>query len=578
MCDEPNLCIDTMRGDHESSEEWNLRRKFLVLHKDTMPFDQLVCMTNCFVNVYIYGCKYPAPVMQKLQGLTSNISDDIKCFKQTHRRLDTVKFVKATDSHLNVKNNEFSKTTKDFKNLCDQKPTASAELTRRGGIAFVQSTKQYQSTDIDFDNMVDTKATKPGYGRMPVDSKFHNLQGHIHKNLNTNINDNAVSILYMAADRAKMTISVEFLVQPDKQHAAILTADFVQVAKEVAATKKTAKKNACESAVHLLCKKYLWLEQSTANNFILRSSNDDNYTAIQKTIPPLIPVNKHCSEQSKKQIRPCQKRKATPNSVYGNFVLYEPKEKCLGNIEVQILNMSANFNQASLSFDCSRRGPNVFCQITIEGEVIADATGSIEREAKTAAAKKVLIKLRKTNYTVQLKRRQDDIGKGITKDELIDSDNKQLPDSNIGSKLLKMMGWTGGGIGKEGQGIAEPVSLESVINREGLGLKAEQGITQDFRVKIKKILNDYARSNDEKELVFSSQFSKDERSIIHKEGQALRLKTKSFNQQIGTKKERYLVISRKRGRFQLVQYLQSQGGESEQYLLIPPGTHEDLTD
>lgn len=35
-------------------------------------------------------------------------------------------------------------------------------------------------------------------------------------------------------------------------------------------------------------------------------------------------------------------------------------------------------------------------------------------------------------------------------------------DSNVGSKIMKMMGWKGGGLGKTEQGISSPVML--VIN------------------------------------------------------------------------------------------------------------------
>ena len=54
------------------------------------------------------------------------------------------------------------------------------------------------------------------------------------------------------------------------------------------------------------------------------------------------------------------------------------------------------------------------------------------------------------------------------------------PDS-VGHKLLKMMGWSGGGLGKGGSGISEPITAESVINREGFGTKSAAA---EFKAKV----------------------------------------------------------------------------------------------
>ena len=41
-----------------------------------------------------------------------------------------------------------------------------------------------------------------------------------------------------------------------------------------------------------------------------------------------------------------------------------------------------------------------------------------------------------------------------------DNDEAQaaISSDNVGNKMMKMMGWTGGGLGKKQQGITEPVT------------------------------------------------------------------------------------------------------------------------
>ena len=63
---------------------------------------------------------------------------------------------------------------------------------------------------------------------------------------------------------------------------------------------------------------------------------------------------------------------------------------------------------------------------------------------------------------------------------------KAISDTNIGHKLLQKMGWVGGGLGREGrEGIIEPIMISHMVNREGLGLRAELGSSRGMGKKIK---------------------------------------------------------------------------------------------
>lgn len=47
---------------------------------------------------------------------------------------------------------------------------------------------------------------------------------------------------------------------------------------------------------------------------------------------------------------------------------------------------------------------------------------------------------------------------------------QQIKEDNIGNQLLRKMGWTGGGLGKSGEGIREPISVKEQHKRKGLVL------------------------------------------------------------------------------------------------------------
>jgi len=141
--------------------------------------------------------------------------------------------------------------------------------------------------------------------------------------------------------------------------------------------------------------------------------------------------------------------------------------------------------------------------------------------------------------------------------------DSRIPDSNVGSQLLKKMGWTGGGVGRgNNRGIEEPVSVVAVVNRAGLGSTE----LRDFAPSVKRVIAEFIQSGGHDDLVFSPEFSTDERAVIHAEAHRRHLKTRSY----GSGNQRHLILSLQRTPVQLVEHLRAHGGETVKYSLVEP--------
>ena len=206
--------------------------------------------------------------------------------------------------------------------------------------------------------------------------------------------------------------------------------------------------------------------------------------------------------------------------------------------------------------------------ITVDGEVLCESKGTDKKDARDRAAGRAIQLLRSRCYTVQVKSQYLSDG---TKVALMDVEvntsvggkAEALGAANVGHKLLSMMGWSGGGLGKAGAGRAEPVTATSLFGREGLGSK---GAGKHFKQKITKLVQEWMASSSPYDLVFTTGFDNDQRKEMHQVARRFGLKSKSF----GKGEDRHLTISKKQTGLSLVEELLQRGGETEKYCLIPP--------
>lgn len=49
--------VEKYKSPFESEEHWELRKAFLLAHKDKYPEQKLICLAQVFFNVEFLGCK-----------------------------------------------------------------------------------------------------------------------------------------------------------------------------------------------------------------------------------------------------------------------------------------------------------------------------------------------------------------------------------------------------------------------------------------------------------------------------------------------------------------------------------------
>lgn len=238
-----------------------------------------------------------------------------------------------------------------------------------------------------------------------------------------------------------------------------------------------------------------------------------------------------------------------PKPLIENFTIYEPEEgdESTNNNPVSILNESAQKSKKTISFDdlgVNRETGSCSCAVTIASKIIAVGEGTGKKQAKRNAAENALAILRPRQPVKRVGSRaqQHESAACVSKTELVSKAYEKAPsiaEDNIGNQMLRKMGWSGsGGIGKEGQGRAEPVMAVGTDGKFGLGCDPTQG-AKVRKSSVQDILLSFI-SGPDREIKFSNELSKEDRALVHKISQQYGLKHRSY----GKGDDRYLVVGK----------------------------------
>lgn len=270
---------------------------------------------------------------------------------------------------------------------------------------------------------------------------------------------------------------------------------------------------------------------------------------------------KHDQSPPKTQYTDAKRRKFNLQNT--EFVLFEHHNDTPTNI----LGRLSNHN-TKLEWKFNKSGPKSTCTVLLNGRNLGQAKGDNQKEAKKEAAVVALANMQKRYYTIKVtKNFTPTVTGNLDSESTPDKTSESIGNDNIGMKMMKMMGWSGGGLGKTSQGITEPVSVQQQMTREGLGLKPGVYDQKLFQKKCREVLQNYITSGDTSvDLVFTPSFNNDERAVIHNVAKQLGLKSQSY----GPKTSRTLMISRKVRPVELLYELLELGGSTDKYQLIEP--------
>ncbi|GLG98534.1 uncharacterized protein GBIM_05176 [Gryllus bimaculatus] len=234
---------------------------------------------------------------------------------------------------------------------------------------------------------------------------------------------------------------------------------------------------------------------------------------------------------------------------YGKLVLLEYEEQ---PHPYQVLIASLNHFHIPFHLEYKAEYSSMLCNVFVNNQLLSSSSGFNRKDARDKAVGKAYNKLKEMCYVLKIKGGINSDDPVVERDHLKQFEPTFTPEKkegnsldipleeNIGSKLMRAMGWTGGGLGKDRQGIQEPIRPTVLVRRGGIGVLDVKS-AKEFEKKIFKILEEYKLSKETHSLTFSSDFTKEERVVAHQMSQKLKLKSRSY----GHGDDRKLVVSQK---------------------------------
>lgn len=539
------------------------------------PENRLLCLAQTFVNMELLGCVYPAAVADLVRELAKDVA------KPKRPKVPPVAPVAFVRASATTSNESPSESTAQSYNAAPVRPQFVSGFANRAGLG-CESRKRaanpIDSPDADgvavsrkFANVPPGEASSARSGAPaavadPDDPtqlpKFEAAAKLIRDDAITGAN--ILDKMQQVFSKCGFSLSVQFEERPaQKQSPAMFECIVCTEGETLGKASATNKKEAKRLAYQLVWDKFARTQRRPE-------------TPHRAPTPLKCEPISNAGDQASPESNCVLQNYAGDDSILDLEKLVVVEAFNPSDV-MTTLSRTACANRLRGTFEVETTASGFVCTYMLGYREIKRAVGDTKAEAKLKAASASLAYLQSVAPMLRYKRQVDGCGPELTKNTLQGPDRgnslKKITSENIGHKLLKMMGWSGGGIGKEGVGIVDPVMLKETSGRQGLGFSGSSGqISKNFKTKVHQMLREFSDTVVLQDLVFSPEFDNEERKFMHSVARKYGLKSVSIDGPEG----RFLTVRHKLSVHELVDRILASGPTDKYEVVMPGQTDSDV--
>ncbi|XP_076046485.1 uncharacterized protein LOC143028382 isoform X2 [Oratosquilla oratoria] len=596
--------VEKYRSPYESEDHWKLKRDFMLAHMDRIEEDRLVCLAQVYFNIELLGCRYPAKTMEEVNELAKEIGLG---YKQKKKNMLKRTFVPASDAaeakvrgtgakQPAVTSHNGPQISFNMDTAKPSQPSKKNVPLSQKPVAFVKGTTVAPKEPDPPTNSMSVQF-EPPKSTFPEDSTSPEIPP-----------TTSIPPPFLPAESIPPQCQPENSPPPQCPPATLVpkSPSVRSTPPETPAENQLIANPAIEEYLRAWDSPYLEtgfmldpvdpsippgaLRKVVGTQTVHSGAITGGLTQFEgmphqtplvnfATPPPPIPFHRtmwgpeaetgHNLTLDTVDLQKYAEDFRNNDDPVSEFVI--TTRDYVDATPGVIMLESSRFCKIPIRYDFKLEGECMRCTLFVGNFFNVTVKDAVKKAAKDAASREALAQLRKKCWTIKVLKIHaakseitvEDLWKNTT------TDQTKLGDNNIGNKMMKMMGWTGGGLGKDGKGISEPIKPAHVLGREGLGAEKSPA---SFNRQMDQIVKNFIKNPNVTDLAFSPEFTKEQRAEIHALARKYRLNSHSH----GSGANRFLVLSRKYSAKELIYKLLQDGGRHDKYVLIPPGGTDPL--